>query len=228
MSITTNHHQLPRNHVAKRKLAVYAVFTAMEVAALWGRGQGWLRDTRQLWAGWPRHELTAPMRALYDAELAFYFASIFMIVFWEVRRNDFAVMFSHHVITVALLAASLRARFWRVGCVVMALHDACDVLMELAKAFNYTRRERAATATFAAFMVAWAALRLAVFPFAVVRSAIWELPDYLGGRPPMWAGFCGGLVLLLCLHAYWFTLIVRVAYMKVVTGDGRDVREDDD
>lgn len=110
----------------------------------------------------------------------------------------------------------------------MALHDACDVLMELAKAFNYTRRDEAATAAFAAFMVAWALLRLTVYPLMVVRSAIWELPEFLGGKPLMYYGFCGGLSLLLVLHIYWFSLIVRVAWMKVVTGDGRDVREDDD
>lgn len=47
------------------------------------------------------------MRALYDAELSFYFSSVFMLLFWEVRRNDFAVMFTHHIVTVGLLAASL-------------------------------------------------------------------------------------------------------------------------
>lgn len=119
-------------------------------------------------------------------------------------------------------------RFWRVGCLVMVLHDGCDVLMEAAKGFNYTKRDEAATAAFAAFMVAWAALRLTCFPLMVIRSALFELPLVLGGHPPMWWGFCGGLSLLLCLHIYWFTLIVRVAWMKVVTGGGRDLREDDD
>jgi hypothetical protein len=168
------------------------------------------------------------MRLLYNSELAFYFASIFTLIFWEVRRNDFLVMLTHHVITVSLLGASMRLGFWRAGCLVMALHDGCDVLMEAAKAFNYTRRDTAATAAFAAFLVAWALLRLTAFPLLVVRSAVLELPDALGGRPPMWWGFCGGLSLLLVLHVYWFTLIVRVAYMKVVTGDGRDLREDDE
>lgn len=169
------------------------------------------------------------MRRLFDSELGFYFSSVFTLIFWEVRRNDFPVMFAHHLVTVALLASAMRAGFWRAGCLVMALHDACDVLMELAKALNYARCDAAATLTFAAFMVAWAALRLAFYPMHVVRSAVWELPDYLGGgRRGMWAGFCAGLGVLLCLHVYWFTLIVRVAWLKVATGDGRDVREEDE
>jgi ceramide synthetase len=109
----------------------------------------------------------------------------------------------------------------------MALHDACDVLMEAAKAFNYLDRDAAATAAFAAFLVSWAVLRLGALPAVVIRSAVRELPAALGGRPLMWWGFCGGLLLLLALHVYWFTLIVRVAWMRVVTGGGRDLREDD-
>ncbi|GBF93647.1 hypothetical protein Rsub_06750 [Raphidocelis subcapitata] len=209
------------------KCMVYSAFCALGVAALWD--QDWLRegDTRQLWDGWPRHEFSPKMRALYDAELSFYFSSVFMLLFWEVRRKDFAVMFTHHLVTVGLLAASLANSFWRVGCVVMALHDACDVLMEAAKVFNYTDRDAAATASFAGFLVSWAVLRLGALPALVIRSAVRELPDALGGRPPMWWGFCGGLLLLLALHVYWFTLIVRVAWMRVVTGGGRDLREDD-
>ncbi|KAI8467093.1 MAG: LAG1-domain-containing protein [Monoraphidium minutum] len=208
------------------KLLVYTVLMVMGITTVWG--QPWLRDTRDLWQGWPSHEFTAPMRALYDAELAFYVSSVFMILFWEVRRNDFPVMFTHHVITVALIGASLRLRFWRAGVLVMALHDPSDVALEAAKAFNYLRADVAATAAFAAFGASWAALRLAVLPWVVIRSALLELPAALGGRPPMWWGFCGGLLLLLCLHAYWFTLIVRVAWMRAVTGGGRDLREDDD
>ena len=44
----------------------------------------------------------------------------------------------------------------------------------------------------------------------------------------MWWGFCSGLGLLLVLHLYWFSLIVRVAWMRVATGGGRDLREDDE
>jgi ceramide synthetase len=166
--------------------------------------------------------------ALYDAQLSFYFSSIFMIIFWEVRRKDFAAMFTHHIVTVALLAASARLSFWRAGAAVMALHDACDVLMEAAKCFNYLGADGPATAAFAAFIVAWAVLRLGIYPLGIVRSAVRDLPAALGGRPPMWWGFVAGLGALLVLHIYWFGLIARVAWMRVSTGGGRDVREDDD
>jgi ceramide synthetase len=110
----------------------------------------------------------------------------------------------------------------------MALHDATDVFLEVAKACNYTKRENAATAAFAGFAVSWGVLRLLVLPLTVIRGALFELPLVLDGRPPMWWGFCGALLLLLCLHAYWFAMIVRIAWMQIVDGGGRDVREDED
>lgn len=48
-----------------------------------------------------------PMQLLYHMELGFYIASVFMILFWEIRRRDFAAMFSHHIATVILISASL-------------------------------------------------------------------------------------------------------------------------
>ena len=120
--------------------------------------------------------------------------------------------------------------FYRAGVFVMLLHDAVDVLLEAAKVAKYCRAEDAATGIFAAFAVAWAALRLFVFPAMVVRSTLFELPAALGAgcTRPMWLGFNGALLALLALHVYWFGLILRVAYMKLATGQGRDVREDGD
>ena len=112
----------------------------------------------------------------------------------------------------------------------MLLHDAVDVLLEAAKVAKYCRAEDLATGIFAAFVVAWAALRLFVFPAMVVRSTLVELPAALGAActRSMYLGFNLGLLVLLALHVYWFGLILRVVYLKLATGEGRDVREDDD
>ena len=46
----------------------------------------------------------------YTAELAFYGASTFMLLFWEERRHDFPVMLTHHVVTICLIAFSYLTR----------------------------------------------------------------------------------------------------------------------
>lgn len=48
--------------------------------------------------------------SLYYFELAFYLASMFMLLWWEARRKDFAVMMLHHVVTATLIGLSLRLK----------------------------------------------------------------------------------------------------------------------
>jgi hypothetical protein len=50
------------------------------------------------------------MRLLYNLELGFYTASIYMIQRWEVRRADHWAMFSHHIATASLIATSMHFR----------------------------------------------------------------------------------------------------------------------
>jgi ceramide synthetase len=110
----------------------------------------------------------------------------------------------------------------------MLLHDANDVLMEAAKLAKYCKKEDLSLGLFASFVVAWLGLRLICFPLMVIRSTLYELPGVLDGKPPMFYMFNGLLLLLLMLHCYWFTLIMRVVYVTLTTGQTQDVREDDD
>lgn len=127
----------------------------------------------------------------------------------------------------AVLLFAVRS-FWRVGTVVMLLHDANDVLMEAAKLFKYCKKEDISLGFFVAFFVAWIALRLTCFPLMVIRSTLYELPETLGRRTPMYYMFNSLLIMLFILHCYWFTLILRVVCVTLTTGETQDVREDDD
>ena len=46
------------------------------------------------------------VKSYYCTELGFYIASIGMLIFWEVRRRDFAAMMIHHLATVSLIVGS--------------------------------------------------------------------------------------------------------------------------
>ncbi len=118
--------------------------------------------------------------------------------------------------------------YTRIGVVVMLLHDVNDVLMEVAKSCNYLRLDTAATAVFALFMASWAALRIYIFPTRCIRSSLLESWQILGFRPPCHGLLNGLLMALYCIHIYWFSLILRIAWRKLTTGKGHDLREDDD
>ena len=44
------------------------------------------------------------------AELAFYGASLLMLLIWEERRHDFAIMMAHHLVTIMLISFSYYTR----------------------------------------------------------------------------------------------------------------------
>jgi len=46
--------------------------------------------------------------------------------------------------------------------------------------------------------------------------------------PPFYRMFNAGLILLLLLHWYWFSLILRVVHTRLTRKTMQDVREDDD
>uniref|UniRef100_A0A2P2KGI1 Uncharacterized protein MANES_10G071500 n=1 Tax=Rhizophora mucronata TaxID=61149 RepID=A0A2P2KGI1_RHIMU len=130
----------------------------------------WFRDTGAYFKGWPDQELKIPLKLFYMCQCGFYIYSIAALLTWETRRKDFSVMMSHHVITVVLIGFSYITRFFRVGSIVLALHDASDVFMEAAKIFKYSGSELGASICFGLFAISWLMLRLIFFPIWVIKS----------------------------------------------------------
>lgn len=50
---------------------------------------------------------------------------------WMLFPQDFLIMFLHHVATISLIVFSYVNNMARVGTLVMCLHDAADVLIEV-------------------------------------------------------------------------------------------------
>ncbi|KAL6502494.1 hypothetical protein OROHE_024499 [Orobanche hederae] len=125
------------------KLTYYAAVEFCTLAAIYQ--EPWFIDVKAYFTGWPDQELKVPVKLVYMCECGFYTYSIAALVMWETRRKDFSVMMSHHVITVFLIAFSYMTRFFRVGTVILALHDASDVFLEAAKVFKYSGNELGAS-----------------------------------------------------------------------------------
>ena len=63
-------------------------------------------------------------------------------------------------------------RYTRIGAVVMILHDPSDICLEAAKLSQYVGHESLATFWFSLLVISWFTLRLLLFPFWLVRSAL--------------------------------------------------------
>lgn len=64
----------------------------------------------------------------------------------------------------------ISCRFARVGAVVLPLHDASDVFLEVGKMSKYSGAERLASFAFILFVLSWILLRLLYYPFWVLWS----------------------------------------------------------
>ncbi|PIA63364.1 hypothetical protein AQUCO_00201004v1 [Aquilegia coerulea] len=199
----------------------------------------WFTDTSRFWVGpgdqiWPDQKIKLKLKGLYMYCAGFYTYSIFALVFWETRRSDFGVSMSHHIATVVLIVLSYIFRFARVGSVVLALHDASDVFLEVGKMSKYSGWERLASSSFLLFALSWVILRLIYYPFWVLWSTSYEVLLTLDTEkhrvegPIYYYIFNTLLICLLVLHIYWWVLIYRML-VKQVQARGQlseDVRSD--
>lgn len=62
-------------------------------------------------------------------------------------------------------------RLFRVGAMMLVLHDASDVFLEAAKVFKYSEKQFGASFCFGLFALSWLLLRLIYFPFWIIRES---------------------------------------------------------
>ncbi|KAJ8440934.1 hypothetical protein Cgig2_022790 [Carnegiea gigantea] len=186
----------------------------------------WFTNTKYFWVGpgdqvWPDQKMTMKLKGLYMYAAGFYTYSIFALVFWETRRSDFGVSMGHHVATVILIVLSYVFRFARVGSIVLALHDASDVFLEIGKMSKYSGAETIASVSFILFVMSWVLLRLTYYPFWVLWSTSYEVVLTLDKEkhavdgPIYYYLFNTLLYCLLVLHIYWWVLMYRMLVKQI-------------
>lgn len=199
----------------------------------------WLTNTNYFWIGpgdqiWPDQKIKLKLKGLYMYTGGFYTYSIFALMFWETRRKDFGVSMSHHIATSVLIVLSYILRFARVGSVVLAIHDASDVFLEIGKMSKYSEWEAVASISFLLFALSWVVCRLIYYPFWILWSTSYEVlvtldkAKHQADGPIYYYVFNTLLYCLLVLHIYWWVLIFRML-VKQVQAKGQlsdDVRSD--
>ncbi|KAJ1297837.1 hypothetical protein BS78_01G408100 [Paspalum vaginatum] len=217
------------------KLTYYASVQAWVLMII--KQEPWSLDTMQYFDGWPNQPITSPLMLFYMCQCGFYIYSIGALVAWETRRKDFSVMMSHHVITSALIGFSYLTGFFRIGTIILALHDASDVFLETAKLCKYTEKELGASLFFGLFAISWLLLRLIYFPFWIIKTSSFHSITFLrkqGEFPTtLYYMFNTMLLTLLVFHMYWGKLICMMIMRQLnnkgqVTDDVRSDSEDED
>ncbi|XP_076348835.1 ceramide synthase 6-like [Tachypleus tridentatus] len=184
----------------------------------------WLWDTRYCWYGYPHQSVTDDVWWYYMVELGFYWALTFS-QFLDIKRKDFLQMFVHHIITIMLLSFSWACNFWRVGTLVMLIHDFADIPLEVTKMIKYLGKQNMADISFMIFTLAWIVSRLGLFPYRVIYSTMYEALTILDFFPVYFI-FNSLLLALQLLHIVWTWIIVCIALQAFQKGV-RDLRSDE-
>ncbi|KAJ3147224.1 hypothetical protein HK101_002251 [Irineochytrium annulatum] len=212
-------------------------FTIVTLLGIWVLSQEpWTLQPELYMKGYPEdHRMSRRMNLYYSVSFG---SCLYMLVsiFTDPKQKDFAVMMIHHLTTIAIIGASYALGFFRIGSVILLLHDICDPFMEVAKLFLYMGNQKLADVFFLLFALVFLVMRNFLFPFYVISSPILYGRHADGRLVPFGRAdlhyFCVGcLCVLECLHVYWAYLILKMAYKAVVEkkveGDIRDEDEED-
>ncbi|GAA6003147.1 hypothetical protein JCM10207_001771 [Rhodosporidiobolus poonsookiae] len=193
-------------------------------------------NTLYFWKGYPHDELPALTKWYYLVYTAFWIHQIITINL-EARRRDYYQMFTHHIITFALMAFSYVLNWTRIGNTILCTMDLCDIFLSAAKLFKYVGKTNISDATFAVFLVTWLLTRHVIFgkilysvvtePQTVLEYGWRSEEGYFFSRN-MQVGFALLLAALQVLMCIWLYMIFRVLYGMFLGKPADDVRSDDE
>ncbi|PNY23471.1 Sphingosine N-acyltransferase lag1 [Tolypocladium capitatum] len=134
-------------------------------------------DMRELWTDWPNREMDGLMKGYVLAQWSFWLQQI-MVINIEERRKDHWQMFSHHIITMALISSCYSYHHTRAGNYVLVIMDVVDLFLPVAKCLKYTGYNKLCDIAFGVFMVSWFVARH-VFYVAVCWSVYAHTPSIM-------------------------------------------------
>jgi len=134
-----------------------------------------------------------------------------------------------------MMIVSYVVNLQRAGSVILAVHDASDIFLEIGKLTKYSSLNYVPEIAFGLFAISWVLLRLLYFPIVLIRSTTYECLQIIDREkflygPPLYYVLNSLLICLLVLHVYWWLLIWRMIKGQVQNSGKvtEDVRSDSD
>jgi hypothetical protein len=191
----------------------------------------------------------------YGIATSYYLQATVTSVTIDTQRKDKWVMFSHHIITLVLLIGSAYIGRFRIGFLILLAHDVSDIFLSVTKVLHYAKSPWDRSFFFL-FAVSFIVLRLVLLPyytFACMKSygCTWQTVyldfgsgfrydniPYVFGQDAKSITLFGltfvkfgiliaFLFMLIVMHAWWATIILKMAFGGA-TQDERSDDEDDD
>lgn len=213
------------------QLAIHTFMTCYGLFVL--QPMDWLVDTKLCFQGPGGAYGTKGdiwLERLYIMQTAVWAYTAFSHRWIESRHKDYFVMFAHHVVTIFLISMSwfINLKF---GALVLLLHDASDIGVDLLKMSNHAGRGSESgglpitEAIFISALLVWIYLRLWVYPTKLLTSAFFESVVVCEDVGVNCSVMRLALVLLQIMHVWWTYLLLRILVRGITHDAGRDVYE---
>ncbi|XP_065206283.1 ceramide synthase 5-like [Planococcus citri] len=169
----------------------------------------WLTDWDLCWMNHPNQELSPEIWWFYMISLAFY-VSMFMSQWFDPKRRDLWPTSLQHFIIVLFLAVSWICNFYRIGIIVLLLHDVSDALIQGGKAAKYVKSSKISTCVYVILLCTWTTTRILIYPLWLLHSALFRGPTVLLKTFPAFHFLNSLLITLFVVHLYRSYLIAKV------------------
>jgi len=224
-------------------------FTYYTIAVVYGQyaigDKPFFRDFSKLWGEviinkdgqqeWYMEEIPMQLYVYYIAQFSFYTsATVEHLLHSSLysRNKDSTVLLIHHFATMALIWISMQVQCYKVGCVIMIMHDYSDPFLELAKLFKYFDCLIMSKILFFGFFLVFHMTRLGIYPYYIIPSCIFDtavIKEFSDSFKYFYQPF--GVVLLfviLALNAVWSSFIIKMLFRVIFKGEIRDNRSEDE
>eukprot|EP00039_Didymoeca_costata_P026856 m.16836 g.16836 ORF g.16836 m.16836 type:complete len:364 (+) comp5819_c1_seq1:153-1244(+) len=185
--------------------------------SLGGKGVGLLYPSGDV-------EISYELKMFYMIEMGYAVHSLGLHLY-TTPTNDFWEMLLHHIATVLLEFISYMSGSFRIGCLVLLVHDVPDIFVYFTKACVDGASVPVLLTGYAGMVSSWGFFRLYVFPKEIISKAfeMYYAKDYCGCAPMAASFLIFMLTLLLVLHVWWYYLFFKIIRHFTRTGKGHDL-----
>jgi hypothetical protein len=136
--------------------------------------------------------------------------------------RDRSAMIGHHIVTITAICLSYYFDYTVIGSVIMYIHDISDVPVIILKLCAHNDvADRVLIPVYVVTLLTWVYARLYLFGWiAFGTMSVVATGDH--GIVPIVCGSC--LLVLWCLHCYWFSLLISLGVKNLGGGDGSGQR----
>lgn len=193
-------------------LLVYHFFSfTFGLIVLWNKS--WMWNYAELWNGYPHQSLDTDILWYYLISIGFNLSITYSLLF-DLDYYEFWKVAIHHTLTLVLLTLSFICNWYRIGSLLILLHDASDICLDAAKVAKYSKYDKASNTIFVIFFVVWMATRIGLYSRIVYSSSV-EAPSLLPMFPVYYI-FNSLLLMLFVLHCVWTRYIFDILWRVII------------